>query len=47
MSAWLIALTTIIYVSISIEQFYKGNTGMGITYAGYAFANVGLFMMAK
>lgn len=47
MSSWLIALTTIIYISISIEQFYKGNHGMGITYAGYAFANVGLFIMAK
>lgn len=46
MSGWLICLTTLIYTCISIEQFYKGNPGMGITYAGYAFANIGLFMLA-
>jgi len=46
MSAWLIALTTVIYALISIEQFIKGNNGMGIAYAGYTFANVGLFMLA-
>lgn len=46
MSGWLIGLTTLIYFCVSIEQFYKGNTGMGIAYAGYTFANVGLFMLA-
>lgn len=46
MSTWLIALTTLIYFIISVEQFVKSNPGMGITYAGYTFANIGLFMLA-
>jgi hypothetical protein len=47
MSSWLIALTGSIYLYISLEQFFKGNIPMGITYAGYALGNVGLYWMAK
>jgi hypothetical protein len=47
MSGWLIALTGSIYLYISLEQFLKGNIPMGITYAGYALGNVGLYWMAK
>lgn len=47
MSAWLIALTGVIYLYIGIEQGIKGNTGMLITYIGYAFANVGLYLLAS
>lgn len=47
MSGWLIIFTGIIYLGIAIEQYLKGGNGMAITYAGYAFANVGLFMAAK
>ena len=47
MSGWLIIFTGLIYLGIAIEQFIKGGNAMGITYAGYAFANVGLFMMAS
>jgi hypothetical protein len=47
MSAWLIILTGMIYAYIAIEQFFKGNAGMGIAYAGYAFSNVGLWLLAK
>ena len=46
MSAWLIVLTAFIYLYIGIEQGLKGNMGMLITYIGYAFANVGLWMLA-
>lgn len=46
MSSWLIALTGIIYLYIAIEQGVKGNVGMAVCYAGYAFANVGLWMLA-
>ena len=46
MSSWLIILTGIIYAYIAIEQLFKGSIGMACTYAGYAFANVGLYMMA-
>ena len=46
MSSWLIILTGVIYAYIAGEQAYKGNLGMAICYAGYAFGNVGLYMMA-
>jgi len=46
MSGWLIAFTGLIYAYVSIEQFFKGNSGLGIAYAGYAFANCGLYMLA-
>ena len=47
MSAWLIALTGVIYLYVAIEQGLKGNYGMLIAYVGYAFANVGLYMLAS
>lgn len=47
MSSPLIALTGVIYLYVAVEQFWHGNPGMGIAYLGYAFANVGLFIMAQ
>jgi hypothetical protein len=47
MSAWLIAFTGCCYLYVAAEQGYKGNIGMLITYIGYAFANVGLYMLAS
>jgi len=47
MSGWLIALTGLIYAYVSFEQFMKGNAGMAAAYAGYAFANIGLYKMAS
>jgi hypothetical protein len=46
-SGWLIAACGAAYVWVAIEQALKGNPGMSITYAGYAFANIGLYMMAR
>ena len=46
MSGWLILLTGAIYAYIAVEQGIKGNTGMLIAYAGYAFSNVGLYLLA-
>jgi hypothetical protein len=46
MSSWLIVLTGVIYAYIAGEQLFKGNTGLAVTYFGYAFGNVGLFMIA-
>ena len=46
MSSWLIAFTGIIYMYVALEQGYKGNFGMLIAYTGYAFANIGLYMLA-
>jgi hypothetical protein len=47
MSGWLIALTGFLYAYVSLEQFLKGNIGLGIAYAGYSFANVGLYTLAN
>jgi hypothetical protein len=46
MSAWLIIVTGLIYGYIAVEQGFKGNMGMAICYTGYAFGNVGLYLMA-
>lgn len=47
MSGWLIIATGLAYAWVSVEQFAKGNTNMGIVYAGYAFSNVGLYMAVR
>lgn len=47
MSGWLIAFTGCIYVLVAFEQLFKGNNGMFITYIGYSFANIGLYMLAS
>jgi hypothetical protein len=47
MSQTLIIITGLIYAYISAEQFYLGNSGMGICYFGYAFANIGFYLMVK
>lgn len=46
MSAWLIALTGLIYAYVALEQGLKGNFGMCIAYTGYAFANIGLYKLS-
>ena len=46
MSGHLIILTGIIYFYVALEQGYKGNMPMLITYTSYATANIGLWMMA-
>jgi hypothetical protein len=43
----LIALTGLIYAWIAVDQLWRGNPGMAIAYMGYAFANVGLYMLAR
>lgn len=47
MSGWLIAVTGVIYGYVAIEQGIKGNLGMCLAYAGYAFANIGLYKLAS
>jgi len=46
LSAWLIIVTGLIYAYIGIEQAFKGNTAMAVVYSGYAFSNVGLYILA-
>lgn len=47
MSGSLIILVGFIYTYVSLEQGLKGNLGMCLAYAGYAFANAGLYLLAK
>jgi hypothetical protein len=46
MSGWLILVTGAIYAYVSFDQATKGNMGMFIAYAGYAFSNIGLYLLA-
>ena len=46
MSSWLIILTGLIYAYIGVEQGFKGNMAMLVIYGGYAFSNIGLYLMA-
>jgi uncharacterized membrane protein len=46
MSGPLIALTGLVYAWVAAEQFWRGNYGMATAYSGYAFANVGMWMLA-
>jgi hypothetical protein len=47
MSGWLIIVTALIYTYIGIEQGFKGNVPMAVVYSGYAFSNVGLYILAS
>lgn len=47
MSPWLIIITGVIYGYIAAEQALKGNSHMAIVYAGYAFSNIGLYLLAR
>jgi|TARA_B100001778_G_C18389276_1_gene538973 hypothetical protein len=47
MSGWLIGLTGLIYLYVSLDQLYKGNAGMCIAYLGYSFSNIGLYLLAS
>jgi hypothetical protein len=47
MSAWLIVVTGAIYGYIAIEQGIKGNMAMLVVYSGYAFSNIGLYLLAS
>ena len=47
MSPWLIIITGLIYAYIAIEQFLKGNSSMCVVYSGYAFSNIGLYLLAS
>lgn len=47
MAAWLIAFTGFIYAGVAADLAWSGRYGLAIAYAGYAAANIGLFMVAK
>ena len=47
MSLGLIIAVGLIYFTVSLEQFWKGNMGLGFMYFGYAFANIGAYMLVN
>lgn len=47
MSSNLIIITGLIYAYIALEQCFKGNAAMFVVYSGYAFSNVGLYLLAS
>lgn len=47
MSQSLVILTGLIYLYCAVEQWMKGQAGTAIMFAGYAAANVGVYLQAK
>lgn len=47
MGGGLILIVMLIYAWVAIIEFMKGNYGMTIVFAGYAFSNIGLAWMAS
>ena len=46
MSAYLIAFIGIVYAIVAGDLLWRGNTGLGIAFIGYAIGNIGLTMEA-
>lgn len=44
---YLIILIGLVYFGIGIDQWFKGSPANFIVYTGYAFSNIGLFLLAK
>jgi hypothetical protein len=48
MSSFLIAVTGMIYAYVALDQHLNhDNPAMVMVYIGYAFANIGLYQLAK
>lgn len=47
MSGWLIAVVGLVYAYVAFEQTMRGNSAMGVVFAGYAFSNIGLYLAAR
>jgi hypothetical protein len=47
MSLGLIVAVGLIYLAVSLEQLWKGNMALGLMYFGYAFANIGAYMLVN
>jgi hypothetical protein len=44
---YLIIVIGLVYFGIGLDQYFKGSLPNLIVYSGYAFSNIGLFLMAK
>lgn len=47
MAAPLIALTGLIYAYVAVDLAWRGRYDLALAYVGYAFANVGLYLVAR
>lgn len=47
MGPWLVAGVGIVYAIAAAEQLFKGHVPNAIIFAGYAFSNVGLYLITK
>jgi TM2 domain-containing membrane protein YozV len=47
MSSNIILIIGCVYLYVGLDKLYRGDSGLGIAFLGYAFSNVGLFMAAK
>ena len=47
MSPALVLFVGAIYAYIAGEQFILGNHPMGVVYSGYAFSNIGLWVLVR
>ena len=47
MAAPLIALTGLIYAYVAADLAWRGRYDLALAYAGYAFSNVGLYLVAR
>jgi len=46
MSSFLISIVGVIYFIVSINSFYHGQLGLGISFLGYSIGSVGLYFQA-
>jgi hypothetical protein len=44
-SGLLIAITGVLYAGVALDQMLKHQPFMAMVYAGYAFSNVGFFLL--
>jgi hypothetical protein len=47
MSGWLIAATGVAYAWVAIEMALSGKWPLAIVWAGYAFAQIGLYIVSR
>jgi hypothetical protein len=44
---YLIIIIGLVYFAIGLDQYFKGSLPNLIVYTGYAFSNIGLYLLAK
>ena len=47
MAGWLIAATGVAYAWVAIEMALSGKWALAMVWSGYAFAQIGLYIISK